>query len=242
MSTAPDWRGRFLRALAVLAGLAMISDLRPGAVPLALLGIGTGIALLLFFSLRPKTQLSLAVAGVIVFVAVVSQPAAQQRIIPALESAAKTHAGHVFTVGHSYRLLDDGFYFSPAPAASSGLTLTAGEAARYVIRAGVSFLAVPAPWQLAATRELVYLPEQLVWYVMIVLLPFGLVAAWRRDPGAAALFAGFTLPTAAALALTNGNVGTLLRLRGIVIPYLLWLGAVGFCAALQRLAARTSES
>ncbi len=242
MSTAPDWRGRFLRALVVLAGLAIVRDLRPGAVPLALLGIGAGIALLLFFSLRPRTQLWLAVAGSILFFTVVSRPAAQQRIIPALESAAKTHAGHVFTVGHSYRLLDDGFYFSPAPAASSRLTLTVGEAARYVIRAGVSFLAVPAPWQLAATRELAYLPEQLVWYVMIVLLPFGLVAAWRRNPGAAALFAGYTLPTAAALALTNGNVGTLLRLRGIVIPYLLWLGAVGFCAALQRLAVRTSES
>jgi len=116
------------------------------------------------------------------------------------------------------------------------------EAARYVIRAAVSFVVVPAPWQLAATRELVYLPEQLVWYLMIALLPIGLVAAWHRDPGAAALFGAYTLPTAAALALTNGNVGTLLRLRGIVIPYLLWLGAVGFCAALQRVARRPSES
>jgi hypothetical protein len=49
-----------------------------------------------------------------------------------------------------------------------------------------------------------------------------------------ALLAGFVIPTAAALALTNGNVGTLLRLRGTIIPYVLWISAVGFFAALQR--------
>ena len=37
------------------------------------------------------------------------------------------------------------------------------------------------------------------------------------------------------LALTNGNVGTLLRLRGLVIPYLVWISAVGFCTALGAL-------
>jgi hypothetical protein len=47
------------------------------------------------------------------------------------------------------------------------------------------------------------------------------------------LLAGYMLPTAAAIALTNGNVGTLVRLRGIVIPYVIWLSAVGFVAALQ---------
>src|SRR5262249_4047611 len=43
---------------------------------------------------------------------------------------------------------------------------------------------------------------------------------------------GYALPTTAALALTNGNVGTLLRLRGLVIPYLLWISAVGFAAMI----------
>ena len=106
----------------------------------------------------------------------------------------------------------------------------------------MSFFTVPLPWQLASTRELSYLPEQLIWYVMIALLPVGLVAGWRRDPVATSLLAGFVLPTSVALALTNGNVGTLLRLRGIVIPFLIWLGAVGFCAVLQRLATSSGET
>lgn len=218
------------------AGLAVVSDLRPGATPLALLGLGCGIAGLWTFSSAKRFALTAALVVVALF-ALMSQPAAQQRVTSALEAAAKTHTGHVFTVGHSYKLLDAGFYINPITPSASTMTLTAAEAARYVMRAAASFITVPWPWQLASTRELVYLPEQTLWYVIVGLLPIGLVAGWRRDPVVTSLLAGYTLPTAAALALTNGNVGTLLRLRGIVIPYLIWLSAVGFCAALQRMAA-----
>jgi hypothetical protein len=189
-----------------------------------------------------RFRIATAVAAVLLVATAASQPAAQQRITSALESTAKTHAGHVFTVGHAYKLLDEGFYVNPVSAAASTLTLTDAEAARYAVRAALSFITVPLPWQLASTRELSYLPEQMIWYLMIALLPVGLVAGWRRDPIVTSLLAGYTLPTAAALALTNGNVGTLLRLRGIVIPYLIWLSAVGFCAALQRMAARTATT
>jgi hypothetical protein len=78
----------------------------------------------------------------------------------------------------------------------------------------------------------------MLWYVMLVLLPIGAVAGWRRDPLVTCLLVGFTLPTAAVLALTNGNVGTLLRLRGLVTPYLVWVSAVGLCASMGMLARR----
>jgi hypothetical protein len=239
---AATWRTRTLLWIGALAGLAIITDLRASAIALTMLGLGCGVAALIFFSASVRARAMIAIAAVLLIVAVTSRPSAQQRITSALESTAKAHAGHVFTVGHAYKLLDDAFYFNPASAAASTLTLTAGEAARYVIRAAVSFLTVPLPWQLASTRELSYLPEQLIWYLMLALLPAGLVAGWRRDPITTSLLAGFVLPTAAALALTNGNVGTLLRLRGIVIPYLIWLGAVGFCATLQRLATSATEA
>jgi hypothetical protein len=239
---AANWRDRTLPWLGALAGLAIVSDLRAGAFALTMLGLGCGVAALAFFSASARARWTAAIAAVLLLAAVTSRPAAQQRITSALEVAAKTHAGHVFTVGHAYKLLDDAFYFNPVTAAASTWTLTASEAGRYVVRAAASFISVPLPWQLESTRELSYLPEQLIWYVMIALLPVGLVAGWRRDAVATSLLAGFVLPTAAALALTNGNVGTLLRLRGIVIPYLVWLSAVGFCAALQRLAASSTSS
>jgi hypothetical protein len=225
-----------------LAGLAIVSDLRPGAFILTTMGVAAGLVILFLFSSPLRLRIVSAVAAVLVIFAVTSRPSAQQRITSALESTAKTQAGHVFTVGHAYKLLDDAFYFNPVSAAASTLTLTAAQSARYVIRAAASFIAVPLPWQLVSARELAYLPEQLLWYVILALVPIGLVAGWRRDPAVTSLLAGFVLPTAAALALTNGNVGTLLRLRGIVIPYLIWLSAIGFCACLQRAATRSATA
>ena len=118
------------------------------------------------------------------------------------------------------------------------MTLTAGQSARYVIRAIVSFAVTPTPWQLGSLRELAYLPEQLLWYAVVVLLPVGIAAGWRRDPLATSLLVGYAAPTACVLALTNGNVGTLLRLRGLVVPYLVWVSSIGFFASLQLLASK----
>ena len=155
-----------------------------------------------------------------------------------LTSAAKQQAGHVFTVGHAYKTLDDGFYMTPQTPLTNNMTLTPDQAARYVVRSFVSFVVVPLPWQIASLRELAYLPEQFAWYVMVGLAPFGIRRGWRRDPIATALLVGYILPTAAALALTNGNVGTMVRLRGVLIPYLAVLSALGGCDVLEAMASR----
>ena len=229
-----SWRTRILPFVAIVAGIVLTSGLRTGGFALIAAGLGCGFVILAFFSSRPGIKMAMLGAVLGIAFALSSVPSARQRVMSALESAAKTHAGHVFTLGHSYKLLDDGFYVNPVTAAASSLTLTAPEAARYVIRAAVSFVTVPLPWELASTRELSYLPEQLLWYALVALFPLGLFAGWTRDRLVTALLAGFVVPTAAALALTNGNVGTLLRLRGMVIPYVVWISAVGFFAALQR--------
>ena len=231
------WRSRVYAVTAGLAGAFLIHDLRSGAVGLAALGLAAGLASYAIARVRRGVAIAAAAAAIGVAVLVAS-PAAQRRVVGALESTSKTHSGHVFTVGHAYKLLDEGFYFNPQTPAASTLTLTAGESARYVIRALISFAFVPAPWQLASARELAYLPEQLLWYVMLVLLPIGAVAGWRRDPLLTCLLLGYVLPTACVLALTNGNVGTLLRLRGLVTPYIVWVSAAGLWAVLQALAPR----
>ena len=232
---ARAWRTRIFAVLAGLAGAFVIHDLRSGALWLAGLGLAAGLAMRVATASR-RIFAGAAVAAILVSALLVSLAPVQDRIIRALESTAKTQTGHVFTVGHAYQLLDAGFYFNPQTPAASTLTLTAGQSVRYVIRALVSFAAVPAPWQLASLRELVYLPEQLLWYAVLALLPIGAVAGWRRDPLVTCLLLAYAAPTACILALTNGNVGTLLRLRGLVTPYLIWVSAVGLCASLQMLA------
>jgi hypothetical protein len=234
MLRARGWTARFWAVMAGLAGAFAIHDLRSGAVWLAMLGLATGLAMRAATASR-RIFTGAAVAVVLAAAVLLSRAPIQARAIQALESTAKTHTGHVFTVGHAYKLLDQGFYFNPQAPAASTLTLTPGQSARYLLRALASFAVVPAPWQLASTRELAFLPEQLLWYIMLLLLPVGAVAGWRRDPLVTCLLLGYAAPTCGVLALTNGNVGTLLRLRGLVTPYLVWMSAAGFCATLQLL-------
>lgn len=229
---ADAWRARAYGVLAALAGAMVIRDLRSGAVWLAAAGLTAGLAIRAV-TLSRRLAVGAAMAVILALASLSIFPAVQGPVTRALESTAKTHTGHVFTVGHAYKLLDEGFYVNPQTPSASTLTLNAGQGARYVARAAVSFVAVPAPWQLASLRELLYLPEQLAWYALLVLSAIGAAAAWRRDPLVTCLLLGYALPTACVLALTNGNVGTLLRLRGLVTPYLVWVSAVGFFVSVQ---------
>ncbi|MDO8677388.1 MAG: hypothetical protein Q7R30_02335 [Acidobacteriota bacterium] len=232
--------------LIVIAGasLWLLDDLRRGAVMLAGSGIAVGLALRFVAATRRRLA---AAATAVLLAAVVglSQPPMRARVLDGVVSAAKMHGGHVFTVGHAYKLLDGDFYMNPAAPSSWPLTLTEPQAARFLIRAAVSFLVTPLPWEMRSFGELAYLPEHLLWYLLIAALPAGLVAGWKRDPLVTALIIGYVVPTAGALALTNGNVGTLLRLRGLVTPYLIWVGVLGVLAMVETVLAarrRASES
>jgi hypothetical protein len=231
---SPTWRLRLVATAGVALGAAVIHDLRPAAVSLAIAGLVTGLAVYAIASSRRLLIGAAALAGIAV-VAVVVTPTVQRRIAAALETTAQMQTGHVFTVGHAYKLLDEGFYFDPRPPGWSALMLTPEQDARYVARALASFIVVPMPWQAASMRELVFLPEQMVWYTLIALLPLGVWAGWQRDRLATCLFVAYAVPMAIAVALTNGNIGTLLRLRGLVTPFIAWISAVGFCSFLETL-------
>lgn len=233
--------GMLLALVAMAGSLWVLDDLRRGAIILATAGIGTAIVMRLAFASRQRAGWALAGAVVVASVAV-TQPPLSDRVLDGVTQAGRQHSGHVFTVGHAYKLLDAGFYMNPATPASSSITLTPPQAVRFVMRALVSFVLTPLPWQAASRGELAFLPEHLLWYLLLVAVPFGLVAGWRRDPLVTAVLIGFVLPTALVLALTNGNVGTLLRLRGLVTPYLMWIGVLGMCVIGEALVARHRDA
>ena len=221
--------------------LFILDDLRRGALVLA--GSGLAAAIVLRIVAATRTRLAVAVvAALAIGGAALTQPSIQARVVGAIASAAKVQGGHVFTVGHAYKLLDEGFYKNPNTAAAWQLELTGPQAARFVIRAALSFIVTPWPWEMRSLGELAYLPELLLWYLLIIGLPAGIVSGWKRDPTTTALLIGYALPTAAALALTNGNVGTLLRMRGLVTPYLLWIGLLGLVVMAHRALAARSAS
>jgi hypothetical protein len=228
---------KVIALVVVIAGsLWILDDLRRGAVLLVVAGLACGIAIRIIGATpRPIVLTAGIVAAALVALAAI--PALQTRALAGVTAAAKQHTGHVFTVGHAYKLLDDGFYMNPSTPAASTISLTPGQAVRFVARGITTFLLTPLPWETRSMGERAYWPEHLLWYTLLLSLPFGIAEGWRRDPWVTAMIVGFVLPMALTLALTNGNVGTLLRLRGLVTPYIAWVGALGFCVAADRVCA-----
>lgn len=218
------------------AALFVLADLRRGAMVLSIAGVVIALTAPILLATRRRALITIAAAAVAVAVGWM-QPPVRARILDGVTGVAKTHAGHVFTTGHAYKLLDDGFYFNPGAPSDWPIKLTDAQALRFLVRATTSFLVTPLPWEMASLRELAFLPEHTLWLLMLVCTPIGVAAGWRRDPKTTALLIGFIVPTAAALAVTNGNVGTLLRLRGLITPFLVWISALGALSIAEYLLA-----
>jgi hypothetical protein len=227
---APDMRWRIAAAIGAAAALWALHDLRAGAV--YLVGGGASLGVLGYFASRTPRRFVIAVLGaVILAIVLVTQTGVMTRLRAAVDAAARVQIGHVFTVGHAYKTLDEGFYVKMEHFA----TLTPDEAARYVVRSLVSFLVVPWPWRMEGKNELAFMPEHVLWYVSLVLALVGVIGGLARDRLATCLLVGIMIPTSLVVALTNGNVGTLIRFRGLDWPYLLVLASLGACIVLQRL-------
>jgi hypothetical protein len=235
--TASWWR-RAAAVGAVVSGLWMLHQLRPGGAVLATAGLGLGLLAAWAWSSLTRLALAFALAGALT-VAVVVNHDLRAPIVKQVASAAARHMGHAFTVGHAYKLLDPDFYSHPTFYLIRGLEVSDEKAARFVVRAVVSFVFVPLPWDVHSRGELVYLPEHVLWLALVALTPVGLVAGLRRDPLLTGTLAGYALASAMAVALTSGNVGTLIRHRALVTPFVVWIGALGGCVALEAIARRS---
>jgi hypothetical protein len=210
-----------------------LQGLRSGAVTIAVAGLALGFAAR-FVVEKPWRLWVTAGLLAVAAVAFLCRPALQDRVLTGIDAAATEHAGHVFTVGHAYKLLDDTAYIFPRT--NPEFSLSPAEAGRFVLRAVGAYLVTPLPWQIATKGELAYLPEQILWYALIALAPLGVYAGYRRDAVVTCLLVGYLAPTALAVALTTGNVGTLIRHRTLIVPYLVWLSAMGAWAAISRIA------
>ena len=109
----------------------------------------------------------------------------------------------------------------------SSRTLPRRAAANFAVRSLVSYVTEPLPWKGDSWFLRAYLPEHIVWWGLVVLLPFGVIAGLRLDPLLTMIFCGHAAMIVLVVALTSGNAGTLVRHRGLVLPYVVWLSALG---------------
>lgn len=221
-------RWRPVAAAGVVAALAVLITLRDGAVVIALVGLAAGLVGAL--TTRRASYLAAALAiAILATIPALRLPRVQAAAMEVVRVAASKHMGHAYTRGHSYELLDPVYY-----GRRSLHDMTGREAARFVGRGIASMVIFPAPWQARSRAELLYLPEQVIWYVVVFTAAIGVVAGLRRDRLVTCLFAGYAVVALIAVGVNSGNMGTLVRHRAFALPYLGALGALGIDVLLTR--------
>ena len=219
---APRWWQKGLAVAGMLAGAYALESLRKGGLQVAAIGAVAGIAGGLIFP-RPRLVWPALIAAPILAVALLSVPRVQDRVLTTIRESIRYHAGHVLTVGFTYQSVDPRYYddWGAIP------TIDGREATQYVVRAVGHFIVEPWPWTPRSTALLAYLPEQAVWWVILALVPVGVAAGLRLDALLTCTLMAHALAVMMMVALTSGNIGTLIRHRGLVLPYIVWVAALG---------------
>ncbi|MBI4381922.1 MAG: hypothetical protein HY574_12135 [candidate division NC10 bacterium] len=231
---ASNWSKRLLAIAVSVGAIGAISTVRAGGFVTVVFGIVSGLVAR-FATLRVWLFMAFLIFSSIVGRYLVTRSDIQDQIMGQLRRAAIVHLGNVRTQGHAYKLLDQRFY---SEGQSSIPSMTPPEALRFVVRAAVSFVAVPLPWQTASSPMLVFLPQQIVWYALVVLAAAGFLAGLRRDALVTFILAGCIFVGAGVIALHSGNFGSLVRFRDTVVPSVVWLSALGMVSVLFRLTSR----
>ena len=220
---APLQRQKAMAAAGVVILAIAMESLRTGGGVTAVAGTIGGIALA-FVLARGRRLAGALIAAPIVIALLASSAIVQEKVLSTLRRAASYHAGHVMTPGHSYRLLETRYYRDRGYILNE---LPVPEATRFAVKATWSYFAQPLPWQAQSPALLAYVPEQIVWYVMAMLLPLGIAAGMRRDLTLTSILVMHAALSIVLVALSSGNIGTLIRHRSLAFPYLLWLSALG---------------
>jgi hypothetical protein len=144
-----------------------------------------------------------------------------------MREAFKRHFSSAAVPGRSFALLDADAY-SPDTAPDTGRSAKA----RFLVRAAVRSVTVPEPWTLRPGVELLLIPQQMIWYALVVLCGIGVVVGLRRDPLLTSLLAAFGGIGVMAIGMHSGNIGTFIRHRDTIVPFAIWLSAAGFSRVL----------
>jgi len=229
---------RVIAAVALVATAFAMEALRNGTVAVAALGAVGGWAGAWLFQ-RPRRVAVAAVTLLAALIIALAQAPVQARALNYARELMRYHAGHVMTPGVSYKIIDARYYGGKWIQV---MDAPPREILQYLIRAPIAFVFEPTPRNVQSRLLWAYLPEHFVWLVLIALVPFGVRPAFRRDRLLTSVLLAHAAAIGMMVALTSGNIGTLIRHRGLSLPYLVWFSMLGAGALIARgSAARSTE-
>lgn len=104
--------------------------------------------------------------------------------------------------------------------------LSAAEFGTGVLRGLTYLVFAPFPWRVSTARQLAAVPQTLVWSVLCIIAVFATFSARRRGYKYVLPLAGVALVFALVIASTEGNMGTMLRHRDLIVPVVLILSSL----------------
>jgi hypothetical protein len=228
MLRAGSWPRRLMAAAVCIAATMAAETVRANSIAGVSAGL-LGAVIGRFILPRPRFAVVCVLATLMIGTAALTRPSLRDRMLQRIRAGAASHRGHVLTAGYTYKLLDEKYYGDVGVVSN----MPWEDAIPYAGRALVAYALVPLPWQIHSTEAALYIPEQMVWYALLVMAPIGVLAGIRRDPTITMMLVAFAGASALGVGLSSGNIGTLIRHRGITITYLVWLSALGACELLR---------
>ncbi len=147
------------------------------------------------------------------------------------ESLWALHYGYIITGGSTYRFWPERYY---ADEDKGPREISLSESAWTTLKGVFHLLTQPHPWAARTAAQLAGIPVVTLWYGLLILAVFGLgrgLSGFSIAPWSALIFIALTL---AIMGLAEGNVGTAVRHRGNLEPFLLVFSSAGLAKLLDR--------
>jgi len=124
---------------------------------------------------------------------------------------------------------------SAASGFGQDIDVSSPEGALSALPLGLSYLLLaPFPWQLASLRQIITLPEMLVWWSSIPLLIVGLIFTIKYRLREVAPILVFTTLLTLTYSILQGNVGTAYRQRAQLLIFYFVFVSIGFVLGREK--------
>jgi 4-amino-4-deoxy-L-arabinose transferase-like glycosyltransferase len=236
-----------------LLTVAMLATLKLGtrfsykyltALALALCGLIT-----LRFYVFYIIVLSITVAFIMGRQRLTAQSFARQFIIMGVVGVALAYFGVSRYAGQQYESYGNMkqlqlMHLDASQSAQSGygkdIDVSTPEGALSAIPIGLTYLMLaPFPWQLTSLRQMITLPEMLLWWLSIPLLVLGMWFAVKHRLREVAPILIFTTLLTVTYSILMGNVGTAYRQRAQLLVFYFIFVAIGFVLLKEKREERT---
>jgi len=182
--------------------------------------------LALFFGLKINLKRKLFIIFIfLIFVLslFIVRPHILNKLTLRMEDMAMVQRAYVQEGGTTYKIYDEYIYREPEPKIPIFRFIKA-------LPKGIFyFMLAPFPWRITHTLRLYSYPQIVLWYLILLFAPIGLLTALRYRFKYAGLVIVFLAPFTSILALSLGNEGIAARHRDLISPFIIVFASVALC-------------